>query len=75
MTIKELVPLDPTELPMCEHEVQAEARRWREQFPKKGIPNHLCPNRASIQINGKNYCKKHGGMVAIRVLLEQEKQK
>ena len=35
----------------------------------RGKPKVLCSSSASIQIEGKNYCKKHAGLVLLDMLV------
>lgn len=55
--------------PRCDHELtDKEAIKWNLHRGK----DIRCSNTSRYRIGRKNYCGKHAGAVAIKLLLEQE---
>lgn len=73
MQCKELIPrpAEPYDGPRCCAQLQPEAAKWRARWPKPDVPSDQCGNKACVQINGKYYCRKHGGIVALDILITQ----
>jgi len=55
--------------PRCDGKISSSMTKWYED---RGRPEpDRCNNLASIKINGKCLCRKHAGMVALDILLEE----
>ena len=68
-TVKVLRPFDPIRLPKCCAPLAPAAYMYRRNPTQK---DKVCQNFASVCIDGKNYCKKHGGIVALQILTNGE---
>ena len=64
---RQLVP-DP--VPLALIRCEAEMKYSWKQLHEPNADTQCC-NRANYEIEGKSYCKKHAGLVALQVLLEQ----
>lgn len=53
----------------CSAKIREEAAKFRNRYPISGVRNDQCSNTASVKINDQPYCKKHGGMVALNLLI------
>lgn len=66
------------EYPQCCVTVAAPVRNpdWRKEY-YAGKPNDYtkCQRPATIELDGKFYCRPHAGWVALRILLEEEENK
>lgn len=76
MSMKELVPRKPqpsrvgqcsTPVPPPSHNKLWRTERWQG---RSGWNDDLCQRFASVEIDGKRYCRIHGGKVALDRLLE-----
>lgn len=60
-------------VPMCQHSlVTQDSVNFRKRCPVEGLSATDCRNKACVRIGRKNYCKKHGGMIALDILLNQQ---
>ena len=65
-----IVPIQP-EQPMCCHKVyQADTSfKYKQRERNPDLDRYDCHSRASVYIKRKPYCKNHGGMIALQILL------
>ena len=64
------------QMPRCEHDVSAVTLQHYQGIKSMNADYNVenrCKKKSSIRINGKNYCLSHAGMVAIDILLEENK--
>lgn len=66
-TLRAPAPPKPVNLPQCDAIRQ---ERYANDRPET---DRRCRNTASIAISGKNYCRKHAGVVALSILLNEGK--
>ena len=60
--------------PRCQHvvsDVTLEHYNGIKKHNKDYMIDARCKRKSSVQINDKNYCLSHAGMVAISILLEE----
>ena len=55
----------------CEHEVKEQTAKWH-RYHRRSEPNR-CHLNASINFNGKYYCRRHAGMVALNLLMAESR--
>lgn len=58
-------------LPQCDSDIEEYMNR---QYRLRKGRDFRCERRAWWSINGKNYCRLHGGLIALQILLKQEGQ-
>lgn len=77
MKIKLLKPRLPVfpELPQCSARVRPPgwAPNWRtDRYEASGKDPTCCQRNATVELNGKPYCRLHGGSIALDILLKLE---
>ena len=55
-------------LPRCDATVVEQTRRWRTRCGR----DDRCEHNARYAVDDKNYCNRHAGMVAVKMLCEEE---
>lgn len=72
-------PEDYHPLPQCEHSViitrhEAVTGWRRKRYGERGTVVNKCQRSASVEIDGKHYCRPHAGQIALKILAGQSGQ-